>query len=348
MIPRTLQFALFLTGLLWSIAARIAAIRAARGFAQALHMLDWQPLFREAAFLFLLLAGFAALSWIATRTGDVRTVNALPKRATAEQEWRQGAALGWALLLLAVLPMIAAGDLHPEFSATGHDFLLLLESLAALLVGSLAVEIAYRGFLFRQLIGATNEGVAAVLLSGIFAFASSFGSYGSYAGARSVEVTFFAGLLFSMAYLRTHGLWLGWGLRFGWSVMTAVVFGLPLSGVTESASVVTTNAFGAGWLTGGNYGPDGSLWTLAVLAVGAGVLYALTKDYAWHYTYAPIVSGGYAMDVAPPAAHTAMEAVAAKPVLVQIAAITPAGASTLPEAEAAIRAREAGERVEDL
>jgi uncharacterized protein len=60
-LPHSLQFALFLTGLLWSVAARIAAVRAARGLTQALHAFDWQPLFREAFFLFLLAAGFCTL-----------------------------------------------------------------------------------------------------------------------------------------------------------------------------------------------------------------------------------------------------------------------------------------------
>ncbi len=342
-LPRSLQLALFLTGLVWSVAARLAAVRAAHGVARALHAFDWEPLLRETAFLFLLLSGFTALSWVATRRGGVRVVNALPKRTTARQEWRQGAALGWALLLAAVLPMVALGHLHPEFSLTGHDLFVLLLSAMALLAGSLAVEVAFRGFLFRQLIGAVGPGAATVLLAGIFALASSFGTFGPHAGARSVQVTFVAGLFFALAYLRTHGLWLGWGLRFGWGVMTAIVFGLPLSGSSEYASVVFTNRSGPGWLTGGAYGPDGALWTAAVLLLGMAALYALTRDYAWNYTHAPIVAAGYAMVVPPPAAHAAMEnAAAAQPVLVQIAPVTSVAASTMPAAEAELRARDAG------
>ena len=45
----------------------------------------------------------------------------------------------------------------------------------------------------------------------------------------------------------------------------------------------------------------------------------MTREYAWLYTYKPIVAAGYPMDVKPPAAHTAMEqAPAPPPPLVQI------------------------------
>lgn len=340
-VPRSLRLALFATGLLWSMAARVASVRAARGLAQAFHLPDWQPALRESAFLFLLLSGFPVLSWLATRVGGVRAVNALPQRTTAGREWREGAALGWALLLLAMLPLVLFGHLHPEFSFTAHDLLVAVPSLVALLAWSLAVEVAFRGFLFRQLVEAIRPAAATVLMSGIFALASSFGSFGPHAGARSVQVTFCAGLFFSLAYLRTHGLWLGFGVRFGWSVTMAMLFGLPLSGSPEYGSVVFTHTAGPGWLTGGVYGPDGSLWTAAVLLVGMAALYALTRDYAWDYTHPPIVPRGYAMDVPPPAAHTAMETAAAtRPVLVQIAPSTPMAASTMPEAEAALRSRE--------
>jgi uncharacterized protein len=275
----------------------------------------------------------------------VREVNALPQRPTAAQEWRQGAALGWALLLVAVLPMMLLGHLHPEFSFTPHDLYALLPSILALLAGSLAVEVAFRGFLYKQLIGAIHTGAATVAMSGIFALASSFGIFGPYAGARSVQVTFVAGLFFSLAYLRTHGLWLGWGLRFGWSVTTAMVFGLPVSGNTEYSVLVFSNTSGSPWLTGGAYGPDGSLWTAAVLLLGIAALYALTRDYAWNYTHPSIVPGGYPMDVAPPAAHAAMEA-AARPALVQIAPSTSVAVSTLPEAEAVLRSRGASSETE--
>jgi uncharacterized protein len=62
------------------------------------------------------------------------------------------------------------------------------------------------------------------------------------------------------------------------------------------------------------------------LAILIGIVFVvlLTSDYAWNYTHPPLVAAGLPMDVAPPAAHTAMEEQAAKPPsLVQIMPTTP-------------------------
>jgi hypothetical protein len=139
----------------------------------------------------------------------------------------------------------------------------------------------------------------------------------------SVLITMFAGVLLSVAWLRTHGLWLPWGLHFAWNASMAILFGLPVSGIIDFSSVVQTRAVGPTWLTGGDYGPEGAFFTLVVLAIGIVVLVLVTRDYAWNYTHKPIVAAGYPMDVPPPEAHTAMEQ-EAKPVsLVQILPTTP-------------------------
>jgi hypothetical protein len=130
-----------------------------------------------------------------------------------------------------------------------------------------------------------------------------------------------AGVLFSVAYLRTHALWLGWGMHFAWAAVTAVVLGLPVGGLASYSTVVQTDTNGPLWLTGGAFGPDGALFTAIVLFVAMAAVYRATRNYAWNYTHPEIVPGGYPMDVPPPPAHTAMEqAEAAKTAtLVQIA-----------------------------
>ena len=274
----------------------------------------------------LLAAGFAALSWVAARNGSLRSTNALPTRDTVPTEWRTGLALGWGLLLLAVLPMVLTGNLHPIFWLAPRAWGLSLLAALTLLVAALGTEIAFRGFLFRSLIAATGPVTATLLLSVVYALMVA----SSLAGTPfSFLSTFLLGILFSLAYLRTHALWLGWGLHFGWLLATGVILGLPISGSENYAGLIETQAEGPLWITGGRYGPEGALLTLPVLLLGMFLLYRLTRDYAWRYTHEPIVAAGYPMDVPPPAAHTAMEA-AQPPPLVQILGATPSQASTLP------------------
>jgi hypothetical protein len=192
------------------------------------------------------------------------------------------------------------------------------------------VELAFRGFLYIRLIAAVGQVIATVLLSMLYALLSTFHPN---ATASSVVVTFLLGLLFSLAYQRTHALWFGWGLHFSWNATMMILFGLPTAGLITDGTLVSTTVTGRDWLTGGAYGPEAALFTLCVLLAAIFPLYRITRNYAWEYTHAPILPMGHAVVIAPPAAHTAMEeAAAAKPApLVQILASTPAAASTLPE-----------------
>lgn len=320
-MPRSLHLALFLTGLLWLLAANAIALRAADGLAARLN---WsvvpEDLLANIFLLLLLLAGFTALNWIGTRQGSVRYANALAKHPTAREEFTRGTAIGWAMALAAVLPLVLIGALHPLFAFTAQAWTTTILSLISLFIGALAIEVAFRGFLFRRLIEAIGPTAATLLLSGIYALLASLRPN---AGSLSFFIALIAGVLFSLAYLRTHALWLGWGMRFAWSAATALILGLPIAGVASYAGVIQSDVTGPVWLTGGVFGLDAALFTAAVIFIAMAVVYRATRTYAWDYTHPIIVPGGYPMDIAPPAAHTAMEqaaqSVPAKPTLVQIA-----------------------------
>jgi membrane protease YdiL (CAAX protease family) len=321
-----MEFALFLTGGLWALAARSTADHSANGIAVRFHLETYEPLFAAIFLLFLLVVGFAAIHWIAIRGATLRGLNALPTRPTAKSEWIIGAALGWGLVVLAVLPMALVGDLHPGFWFQPRAFGVTLLSLLTLAFLTLAQEVLFRGYLFARLIRAIGPTMATLLMSCIFAAVSGFHPE---ATPGSLFIAFLISILFSLAYLRTHALWLSWGLHFAWSASIGVLFGLPIGGWNTYPSIVDTRISGSEWVTGGLYGPEGAVFTIVVVLVGMGLLYSLTRDLAWQYTHAPIVSAGYPMDVAPPAEHTKMEQTAAPAPLVQILAATPSASSTV-------------------
>jgi membrane protease YdiL (CAAX protease family) len=323
---RALQLALFATSVAWFLAAETVAAHAARGLSERFALDSARPLLTSAFLLFLLAVGFSLLQAIAKRRSSFREVLGLPKRPTAGREWKLGAALGWGLVVLAVLPMAAAGTLHIRFWTQPRAFTLLLLNLVTLAVGALAEEVAFRGYSFRRLIEAVGPVTATIVMSLLFGLGHLLNPGATWA---STLVTILAGVLLSIAWLRTHGLWLGWGLHFAWNASMGILFGLPVSGITDFASIVQTRAFGRPWLTGGDYGPEGAAFTVIVLLIGIVVLVRATRDYAWHYTYVPIVAAGYPMEAPPPAAHVAMEQMVqqtrpATPVsLVQILPTTP-------------------------
>ena len=320
---RALQLALFLSSVFWFLAADVVAVRASRGLSEHFSLGPIRPLLTSIFLLFLLALGFTVLQTLTGRRAPLRDIFGLPRRPTAAREWSLGAALGWGLVVLAILPMALARTLNIHLWAQPRAFGLLLLNLLTLAVAALAEEVAFRGYPFRRLIEAIGPTGATIVLSLLFGVAHILNPGATGA---STLITVLAGLLLSLAWLRTHGLWLGWGFHFAWNASIAILFGLPISGITDFASVVQTRAFGQFWLTGGEYGPEGAAFTVIVLLVGIAILVRLTRDYAWHYTWTPIVGAGYAMDAPPPAAHVAMEQQARPtppPPLVQILPAAP-------------------------
>ena len=301
---RILQLALFLTSVFWFVAADAIAGRAARGISQRFNILAARPLLTSIFLLFLLALGFSILQAITKRGSSLRDVLGLPKRPTAAREWSQGAALGWGLVVLAILPMALARTMTVQLWLQPRAFRLLALHLATLAVAALAEEVAFRGFAFRRLIDAVGPTAATIFLSLLFGIAHMLNPGSTWT---STIITTLAGLLLAIAWLRTRGLWLGWGFHFAWNASIAILFGLPISGITDFASIIQTRTFGHFWLTGGDYGPEGANLTAIVLLIGIAVLVRITRDYAWHYTWTPIEGAAYPMDAPPPAAHIAME-----------------------------------------
>lgn len=317
---RTLQFALFITSGVWVVCSQALAARAARGIAARFDFGQGEFLLGAVFLLFLLAAGFSILQTIGHGSGSLREALGLPKRPTVRKEWALGAAIGWGIVVLAVLPMALAGTLHVRFWTESRAFWLSLVNLTVVAVAALAEEVAFRGYPYRRLIEAIGPVGATIAMSIVFGIVHMLNPDATWI---SVLITMLAGLLLSIAWLRTHGLWLAWGLHFGWNASMGVLFGLPVSGITIFSTVVQTRAIGSSWLTGGDYGPEAALFTILFLLLAIVVLVRVTRDYAWYYTHPPIVPGGYPMEAAPPAAHTAMEQ-QAKPIpLVQILPTTP-------------------------
>jgi hypothetical protein len=299
------------------------ATSAARGFTTRFNINDAHPLLSALFLIFLLVIGFALLAGMSkTIPSSMRAILGLPRRSTAGREWALGAALGWGMAVATVLPMALFRALHVNLWVDQRAFNLLALHLLALLFMTLASEIALRGFAFQRLIAFAGPARATALMALLLGIAHGLKFEATWT---SILVTMLVSVLLSLAWLRTHALWLSWGLHFAWAASLSVLFGLPLRGITTFASVVQVRAIGSAWLTGYDFGVEGALFTVVVMIAGIVVLVRTTDDYAWEYTRPEIISAGYEVNPEPPAAHVAVEqgAAAKAPALVQILPTTP-------------------------
>jgi membrane protease YdiL (CAAX protease family) len=325
---RILEFTFFFAAMVWAVCANEVAGRAADGIAGRLAWTSGIMLLKNVFLLLLLALGFRVLEWGRVRSATLAQTLSLPARETAPREWITGFAVGWGLCLVAVFPLLLSGHLTASFNWGAGVPPAVLLALATVFVGSLVEEVVLRGFAFRRLMRAVGPSWACLLVALAFAGFQVYANRPANTLAAFLCATLF-GLLLGMAYLRTYGLWLGWGVRFGYTAVMSVVLGLPINGRSSLGAVLDSSVSGPRWLSGGRYALDGAYLTPVFLLVALVVMYRITRDWAWDYTLQVILPAGYEVTVAPPAAHVAMEKAAAPPPLVQILAATPAGFSAV-------------------
>ncbi len=253
----------------WAAAANAVAERAAQGIATRLQLGTAQAFLAAVFLLFLAVVGFRALDWISTGGRFAGEALPLPNRPGLLREWGLGAAIGWGMCLAAALPVLLAGDLHAHFNWRSTPIPAVLLALLTMLAAALAQEVIFRGYPFRRLIAAVGPSWAAVLLSLLFAALMVTANPPHNFLIALVDCTLF-GLLLAMAWLRTHALWLGWGLHFAYRAVAALVLGLPIAGHGEFGSPTDMYASGPRWLSGGAFGLDAAALTALVLLGGDG------------------------------------------------------------------------------
>jgi hypothetical protein len=289
-VHRLRSFAWFLFAAVYYIIAKGVAASAANGLSSG----DWYELVNRSILLFLLVIGFAAMGYVGQRQRQPVKQMGLDARPGWRREFALGSAIGWAGVTACALLIVLIGGMVVNFYIGLRQFALIPLDLAILLVAALAEEVAFRGYAFQRLIEATNPVIATLLLSALFAFIHVNNPGSTTASAL---VTMLAGWLLSIAYLRTRALWVGWGIHFAWNASMAVLFGLPLSGLTQFSPVISTTALGPTWLTGFDYGPEGSAVAIIVILALIIVTIKATRDLKHQYAQPVIIPGGIPVDL---------------------------------------------------
>lgn len=134
---------------------------------------------------------------------------------------------------------------------------------AMLLAGSSGEEICFRGYAFQTLLASCGPFATIIPVGVIFAVLHNGNPNAATLG---IVNTAGFGILFGYAYWRSRDLWLPIGLHFGWN------FTLPLFGANVSGLRMNVTGYEMSWSagklwSGGEYGPEASVLTSAVVLV---------------------------------------------------------------------------------
>jgi membrane protease YdiL (CAAX protease family) len=279
----------FLVAFVYFFVARSLAHNGAIGLAREQWTLEqWTPLIDQAMLAFLLLLGYAGMGFALDHQEHPVHEQGFPSRAGWLNEGGLGLAVGWALAVACVLPMLVGGGIAIVLLLGPSAWGWLVADAAFFALAALAEEIAFRGYGFQRFAHAVGPIGAAVGFAVFYAMVQALlpGS-----GHVSFAVSLAFSLVLSTAYLRTNALWMSWGLNFAWKASRALLFGLAIGGDNSHSPVVQGNPMGPFWLTGGGFGLDRSWVTLIFLLAALPLVYRLTREMNDRYNAPEFVPG---------------------------------------------------------
>jgi len=178
-----------------------------------------------------------------------------------------GLGLGVLVAGLVVFGMAALGGIWwtSEAGSAGEYLRKGAESLWFFTLPAAAEEVVFRGYLFQSLAESWGALRALWITSLVFGLVHFTNPNTSILGIANIVV---AGLFLGVVYLKTASLWWAAGAHLGWNWTLGFVADLPVSGLELADSPLYEGVVRGGtWISGGPFGPEGSL----VATVGLGM-----------------------------------------------------------------------------
>lgn len=230
----------------------------------------------------LMLAAALGATWVLRVLVDRERADGLgfPVTRRVPLVFAAGVAAGAVAMALVVgaLSLVGVFRYTAEAGTVGGWLAVAGSSLAAFAIPAAAEEAMFRGYLLRTL--SDGAGVLLAVLVTSAAFALMHGANPDV-GAVAVVNIFLAGVLLSVAVLRTGALWLATAVHLGWNWAMAGPLDLPVSGVNAyDAPYYDVLPSTPAWLSGGAFGPEGGLAGTAAVAVALGLVVWLTRPGA--------------------------------------------------------------------
>ena len=187
------------------------------------------------------------------------------------QQWFKhffsGTFVGIVMLFATVALVYAVGGVTFELDPQ-RSLQVLSYGFYLFLLGSLVEELLHRGFIFQRLIDGIGVWGAQLLIATLFALGhwGNPGMQGLTQIFSSIDL-FLASLIFGLAYIKTRSLALPIGIHLGWNWTQGNILGFGVSGHEQAGWFVPNFQGMQQWVTGGEFGPEASVFSILVSIV---------------------------------------------------------------------------------
>lgn len=222
--------------------------------------------------------GLAVFGWV--RWVEKRSLASVGLRGDGRlKKFLSGLAVGIAMMGAVVAAIALSGgyrvaDLAPAFaSPAALGWIALL--LAGFTVQASIEEFVFRGWLFSTVMRRWNTTAAFILSSAAFTFLH----FSPRTSLLMLAMTFIYSIFACAWVRRSNSLWGVMGWHTGWNWFGGTGFDVPITGLESGlpALVVKLVPAGPAYLNGGGEGPEGSVFTVALLAVASLILLLLAR-----------------------------------------------------------------------
>lgn len=146
-------------------------------------------------------------------------------------------------------------------SGDGSIYPFLLGSVSYTFIAALMEELLFRGYILQSLFELRSMWPAVSLSSALFALGHILNAGFNFLGIFNIWLF---GLFACLLLLIAGNLWLPTAFHFSWNLMQGTVLGFPVYGISGK-NLIHLKISGDPLLTGGNFGPEASLITTAIL-----------------------------------------------------------------------------------
>ncbi|SDE28553.1 CPBP family intramembrane glutamic endopeptidase [Streptomyces prasinopilosus] len=236
----------------WQLSAVVVV--AAIG-AQAVAAVESNPWLQLALGLLASVLAVLVYGWVVART-EHRPVTEVAREGA-------GAALGRGMLIGVAMfgAVITNIYVNAHYEINGLGSVSGAVGLAGFMAAaSVTEELIFRGVLFRIIEERTGTWIALTLTGVLFGLSHLLNPHADLWGALAIAIE--AGGMLAAAYAATRTLWVPIGLHFGWNFAAAGIFSTEVSGNNTPQGLLDTMTSGPAWVTGGDFGPEGSVYAV--------------------------------------------------------------------------------------